>query len=286
MLRTGVSSLNFLSYENRTNHPAAPLLFALFIAAQLAGLLAGVRYFFRPTWDQQVTSGPGAIASTCLVCNLVLCFGEYLFHRYLLHIETVRFLRSLCTSHLVHHKLTAIRFDDAGLIRSAYPISDVAHDDQSTFPSWALIPFFAFFTPFFAPIAFSFPSLPILIGGYSAIAIAHFLYETIHVVHHQPYSWWKPRLQAPVLGRMWRTIYGFHQAHHANYKCNLNVAGFFGIPLADLVLGTYKTPDALLIDGASGTKESARRLTPQPRWPISWLDRVAFKRRRWMSKRN
>ena len=41
----------------------------------------------------------------------------------------------------------------------------------------------------------------------------------------------------------------------------------------------------LLVDGARGTKAAARKLTPRPRWPISWLDRVAFKRRRWMSKR-
>lgn len=282
------SALNFLSYENRANNRAAPLLFAGFIAAQLAALLAFVRYCFRPTWDQHVSSGISAIVLTCLVCNLVLCFGEYLFHRYLLHIETVRFLRALFTSHLAHHKLTFIRFDDASkTVRSAYPIGDVEHDDQSTFPSWALVPFFAFFTPFFAPIAFSFPRLPILIGGYAAIAIAHFLYEMIHVVHHQPYdAWWKPRLNSRAFGTAWRALYGFHQAHHANYKCNLNVAGFFGIPLADLVFGTYRQPDDLLLDGAPATKASARRLTPQPRWPISWLDRVVFKRRRWMSKRN
>ena len=85
---------------------------------------------------------------------------------------------------------------------------------------------------------------------------------------------------------MWVRVYGFHQAHHANYKCNLNVAGFFGIPLADLVFGTYKQPDRLLLDGAPATKATARRLMPQPRWPISWLDRVVFKRRRWMSKAN
>lgn len=286
-MRISLSSLNVLSYENRAHCPAAPLLFALFVAVQLGALLAGVRYFFRPTWAQHVSAGPWAMVLTCLVCNLVLCFGEYFFHRYLLHIETVRFLRALCASHRTHHKLTAIGFDDeAATVRSAYPISDVAHDDQSTFPPWALIPFFAFFTPFFAPMAFSFPRLPILIGGYTAIAIAHVLYETLHVLHHQPYdSWWKRRLEGRVLGRMWRTVYGFHQAHHANYKCNLNVAGFFGLPLADLVFGTYRQPDQLLLDGARGTKESARRLTPAPGWPISWLDRVVLKRRRWMSKR-
>lgn len=283
-----LSTLNFLSYENRSKQPAAPLWFAGFIALQLVALLAFIRYFFRPTWDQQLSAGFWGILLTGLVCSLVLCFGEYFFHRYLLHIETVRFLRHLCTSHLAHHKTTSIGFDDAGRrVRSEYPITDAEHDDQATFPPWALIPSFAAFTPFFAPIAFSFPRLPILIGGYAAIAIALFLYETIHVVHHQPYDeWWKRRLSSPTFGAVWRKVYGFHQAHHANYKCNLNVAGFFGIPLGDLVFGTYKQPDELLVDGAPATKESARKLTPQPRWPVSWLDRVVFKRRRWMARRN
>ena len=140
-------------------HTAAPLIFGLFVALQLTALLACIRYFFR----SDMGSAPQPpdlwrIVVTCLACNLVLCFGEYFFHRYILHIETVRFLRSLCTSHLTHHKLTFIRFDErSGTVRSAYPITDAEHDDQSTFPPWALVPFFAFFTPFFAPMAFSFP---------------------------------------------------------------------------------------------------------------------------------
>jgi len=280
-------TLNFLSYESRTSNPAAFLFFAVFIALQLAVLLACVRYFFRSTWDLHLSSGFGAIVVTCLVCNLVFCFGEYLFHRYILHIETVRFLRTLCSSHLTHHKLTFIRFNDADKrVRSSYSIGDAEQDDQSTFPPWALLIFFAFFTPFFAPMAFSFPRLPILIGGYAAIAMAHFLYETIHAVNHLPYDeWWRPRIEGRLFGRVWRHIYGFHQAHHANYKCNINVAGFFGIPLADLVFGTYKQPDPLFVDGAIATKEAARSLIPQPRWPIAWLDGVVLRRRRWMSKR-
>jgi len=279
-------TLNFLSYENRTASRAAPLLFALFIACQLALLLGFIRYAFRPTWNEQLASGFGTIVLACLSCNLVLCFGEYFFHRYILHIETVRFLRSLCSGHLLHHKLTFIKFDDhAGTVRSSYPITDIDQDEQSTFPPWALVPFFAFFTPFLAPMAFSFPRVPILIAGYTAIAVAHFLYETIHAMHHQPYeSFWKPRIEQSPLGGAWAWLYGFHQAHHTYYRCNLNVAGFFGVPLADLVFGTYKRPAALLVDGAAATREDARRLITQPRWPISWLDRVVFKRRRWMSK--
>jgi hypothetical protein len=284
--RTTRWTLNFLTHEHTSTHRGAVLHFGLFVASQLALLLAAIRFLFRPTWDAHVAAGPAAIVVTVLACSVLLCFGEYLFHRYILHIETVRFLRSLCSSHLTHHKLTFIKFDEqSGQVNSAYPITDVEHDDQSTFPPWALIPFFAFFTPFFAPMAFSFPWLPILIGGYAAIAIAHCLYEVIHVVHHQPYEWWKPRLANRSAGMLWRKLYGFHLAHHANYKCNLNVAGFFGIPLADLMFGTYKQPDPLPVDGAIATKELARRLTPQPRWPIAWLDRVSFKRRRWMAKR-
>lgn len=282
-----LSTFDFLCFESRTKNRAAPLLFAVFIGLQLAALLTFVRYFYRSTWDLHVSAGIWTTVLTCLICNLVLCFGEYFFHRYLLHIETVRFLRALCASHRGHHKLTFIRFDDAEeKVRSAYVVGDVEHDEHGTFPPWALIPFFASFTPFFAPLAFSFPRIPILIGGYCAIAIAHFLYESIHVAHHKPYeAWWKRKVEGRIFGKAWRRLYGFHQAHHANYKCNLNVAGFFGVPLADLVFGTYRQPDDLLLDGASATKESARRLTPQPRWPISWLDSVVLKRRRWMSKR-
>lgn len=280
-------TLNFLSYENRTATRAAPLLFGLFIASQLAAVWTFIWYFFNPTWSAHLAAGPAAIAVTFLLCSVVLCIGEYLFHRYLLHIETVRFLRPLCSSHLRHHKLTSITFDEtAGKVRSRYPITDVAHDDQSTFPPWALIPFFAFFTPFLAPAAFSFPDVPILIGGYGAIALAHFLYETIHAVHHQPFEpYWRRRLDHPVFGRAWHWLYGFHQGHHAFYKCNLNVAGFFGVPLADILFGTYRQPEPLLVDGAEARKDAARRLMTQPRWPISWLDRVVFKRRRWMVKR-
>jgi hemolysin III len=285
--RFKLADLNFLSFENRSARSQPVLQFALFVAMHLVLVYLFVRTFFRLTWDQHVASGPVAIILTGLVCSLVMCFGEYFFHRYLLHIDTVRFLGRLCASHRAHHKVTAIRFDDEkGEVRSDYPIEDVTRDHHATFPPWALLPFFAAFTPFFASIAFSFPGIPILISGYAAIAIAHFLYEVLHVIHHQPYeSWWAPRLRGR-FSPFWHRLYGFHQAHHANYKCNINVAGFFGVPVADMVFGTYRRQRHLLIDGARATKGSARDLTPSPRWPIAWLDRVAFKRRRWMVKRS
>jgi hypothetical protein len=116
-----------------------------------------------------------------------------------------------------------------------------------------------------------------------AISVAHYLYETIHVAHHTPYDpWWQRKIEGPVFGTMWRKLYGFHQAHHANYKCNMNIAGFYGLPLADLVLGTYEQPAVLLLDGVPATKQLAANLTKVPRWPISVMDGALLKRRRRM----
>ena len=279
---------NYLSYENRQSRSTPFLSFAAFLGLQLLAVLALIRYFFPWTWDQHLASGIWTIFLTCLGCNFVICFGEYFFHRYLLHLETVNFLSYFTMSHRSHHKLTSIGFDDrAKSVRSNYVIDTVENDEYATFPSWALIPTFAAFTPFFAPLAFSFPEIPILISGYTSITIALFLYEAIHVLHHQSYeTHWKERLKNRNFGAVWRALYGFHQGHHANYRCNLNVAGFFGFPVADLVFNTYKQPNTLLVDGASATKETARNLTPQAGRLIVWLDRVSFKRRRWMSKAN
>lgn len=277
-----LQSLNFLSFESRTRNPLALPLFTIFCAAHPLAAFAVVAYFFPDTWQRQVAAGPTAIVLTTVGCNLVMCFGEYLFHRYLLHANTVNLLSRLSFSHLAHHKLTNIKFPGDHVV-SAYAIEDEAHDKYATFPPYALLGFMAFFTVFFAPAAFSFPDFPLLIGGFIAIAIAHFLYETIHVAHHRPYDpWWKRKIEGPLFGTMWRKLYGFHQAHHANYKCNMNIAGFYGLPLADLVLGTYEQPAVLLIDGAPATKDVAARLTKTPNWPISMMDSALLKRRRRM----
>lgn len=281
-LNMTLQSLNFLSYESRTRNPLALPLFTIFCAAHPLAAFAVVRYFFPATWEAQWSWGLGGVVLTTLAFNLVFCFGEYLFHRYLLHANSISFLGKLSFSHLAHHKLTNIKFPGDHVV-SAYPIVDKEHDEFATFPPYALLAFMLFLTPFLAVIAFSFPQIPVLIGGYSAITIAHYLYETIHVAHHTPYDpYWKSKIEWPVLGTLWRKLYGFHQAHHANYKCNMNIAGFYGVPLADLVLGTYEQPAVLLIDGAPATKELAARLTKTPHWPISVMDSALLKRRRRM----
>ena len=228
-----------------------------------------------------------AIVLTGLACSVLLCFGEYFFHRYILHIETVRFLRSLCTSHLTHHKLTFITFDErpapfGARIRSLTPNTTTSRRFLRGRSSRS-----------------SRSSRRSLRRWHSRSRACRF---SSAATRRLPSPISSTRLLTrPITSRttpsgsrasntrgsaaLWTWLYGFHQAHHANYKCNLNVAGFFGMPLADLAFGTYRQPDPLLVDGAPATKAHARRLTPSPRWPISWLDRVVFKRRRWMVKR-
>lgn len=277
-----LQSLNFLSFESRTRNPLAFPLFTVFIALHPLAAFAVIRFFFPATWNAQVSAGPVAIILATLACNLVICFGEFLFHRYLLHSNTISFLGRLCFSHLHHHKLTSIKFP-GDHVESHYSITDTEHADAATFPPYALVAFMVFLTPILSVIAFSFPNIPILIGGFLAISIAHYLYETIHVAHHTPYeTFWKSRIEWPVFGTTWKKIYGFHQAHHANYKCNMNIAGFYGVPLADLVLGTYEQPAVLLNDGAPATKQLAAALTKTPRWPISAMDQALLKRRKRM----
>ncbi|GIS98078.1 MAG: hypothetical protein CM1200mP25_3150 [Acidobacteriota bacterium] len=98
------SHWNYLSYENRQTHSTPFLLFAAFLGFQLLAVLALIRYCFPWTWDQHLASGIWTIFFTCLACNFVLCFGEYFFHRYLLHLETVNFLSYFTMSHRSHHK--------------------------------------------------------------------------------------------------------------------------------------------------------------------------------------
>ena len=277
-----LQSLNFLSFQSRTRNPLAFPLFTVFIALHPLAAFAFIRFFFPATWNAQVSAGPVAIILATLACNLVICFGEFLFHRYMLHSNSINFLGRFCFSHLHHHKLTSIKFP-GDHVESHYPITDIEHDDAATFPPYALVAFMVFLTPILSVIAFSFPNTPILIGGLLAISIAHYLYETIHVAHHTPYeTFWKSRIEWPVFGTTWKKIYGFHQAHHANYKCNMNIAGFYGVPLADLVLGTYEQPAVLLNDGAPATKQLAAALTKTPRWPISAMDQALLKRRKRM----
>jgi len=275
---------NFLSFENRSHKLRSFLTFSLFVMAHLLLFILAMRYLTPRIWHRELATGTLAIIATFFASHLIFCFGEFLFHRYLLHTVVFQHLRLLASKHRTHHAITRIECSSSEstehmVVRSFYPIHEVEQDVSATFPIWSLFVFLAGFAPVLAYLSWCFPSVPVMMGSLPALALTYYLYELVHVVHHEPYAeGWEARINGRFFGKFWREIYGFHQAHHANTGCNMNIAGFFGVPLADLAFGTYRQPKDLLLDGSLVSERSISGLNPEPYWPIPWMDRHANKR--------
>jgi hemolysin III len=255
--------------------------FSFLVVLQLVVLFVGYHALFPRLWARQLSGGVPAFLAVFLIVHMVLCFFEWFFHRYVLHSVATRWLRSFAQEHRHHHSLTAIRLRPVAegsdrVILSEYPITHEAQYPSSAFPAYALLGFWAFFTPGLLVAQVLMPSLPILLAGLAAIAWSMTLYEILHAIEHWPYEWWRKATEHPRLGRFWRLLYGFHLMHHANVGCNEGIGGFFGTPLADWCFGTYHQPKQLLIEGRKATaKEFA---IPSPHSFVRWLDRWARKR--------
>ena len=69
--------------------------FAFIILATLAGLLAALRFFVPGVWTEQFLAPIWKGVVAFLVVSLVNCYVEYFFHRYVLHMPAIPFLRRL-----------------------------------------------------------------------------------------------------------------------------------------------------------------------------------------------
>jgi len=149
-------------------------------------------------------------------------------------------------------------------VLNRYPIVEEAQHVDSAFPFYAIVAFWALFTPLMLGLQFLLPHAPVLLGGYAAITWSMCLYEILHAINHWPYEWWRSATEHSRFGGFWRMIYGFHLMHHANVGCNEGIGGFFGLPVADWCFGTHHQPEKLLLDRRKATaKDFAIRL-PQP----------------------
>jgi hemolysin III len=248
---------------------------------QLAALLVALRLLLPRVWAHQVAAGGLALLLTFLGMHLLLCFFEWGFHRYVLHSVTNRWLKGFAQAHRHHHGLTPIRLQPVAegsdrYILNRYPIVEEEQFEDSAFPSYAIVSFWAFFTPLLVGLQLLFPHVPFLLGGYAGITWSMCLYEILHAIEHHPYEWWKHATEHPRTGGLWRKLYGFHHMHHANVSCNEAISGFFGLPLADWVLGTYHQPKELLLEGRVATAKDFA-IPPPPR-VVRWLDGWARKR--------
>jgi len=195
-------------------------------------------------------------------------------------------LKIFTRAHRRHHGLTHIvrkggsTTGGAVPIQNRYPITDASQHEASFFPYYyALTLFVLTEAPLFISLQWMFPGAPILLGGITALLISYVLYEILHAIEHLSYeTWWKKKVEHPVFGKLWTSIYGFHQMHHVNTGCNEAISGFFGLPLADWLFGTYKQPHELPLPDRLATEEDFR--ASRPMWLIRWLDVKAENRER------
>ena len=255
--------------------------FTLLALLQLVLLFAGYHALFPKLWAGQLAGGVAPFVSAFLAMHLFLCFFEWFFHRYVLHGVTSRWLKRLAHEHRHHHSLTSIRLRPVEkgsdrFILNEYPITHEAQYPSSAFPAYALVAFWALFTPFLVGLQALMPRLPVVLAGYAAIAWSMMLYEILHAIDHWPYEWWQRATEHPRFGALWRKLYGFHLMHHANIGCNEGIGGFFGFPIADWCFGTYHQPKQLLLEGRKATAKDFA-VSP-PRRFVRWLDRWTRKR--------
>jgi len=234
-------------------------------------------------WARQVEKGLWLILLVAVPFHLFNAKFEFFFHRYILHCAIIRWLKKFYTEHTLHHALTKIFRKKPGLENGAlaevvnrYPITEEKQYASSFFPYWGLAGFTLFFSPLTVFLQWLLPQKPILLGSFIAIAFSYCLYELLHALEHVPYeAFWKKFVESPRFGSIGKKIYGFHQFHHANTKCNMAISGFFGLPVFDWLFRTYKQPRELLFDGTLAREDDFS--APVPCRFIRWLDHLVEK---------
>jgi hemolysin III len=257
------------------------LWFSIQALAQYGILLLAFRFLLPGVWTKQFAAGWPALLVAFLAIHLFLCFFEWGFHRYVLHSVTTPWLLYFARGHRSHHGLTPIRLQRVAegsdrYVLNRYPIVEEAQFVDSAFPPYAIVAFWALFSPLLVGVQLLIPRAPVLMGGYAAITWSMCLYEILHAIEHRPYDWWKHATEHPRFGPFWRKLYGFHHMHHANISCNEAISGFFSLPIADWVFGTYHQPKDLLLEGRLATARDFA-IPPPPRF-VRWLDAWARKR--------
>jgi hypothetical protein len=163
---------------------------------QYALLLLAFRLLLPGVWTKQFAGGWLPLLLTFLAAHLFLCFFEWGFHRYVLHSVTNRYLLWFARGHRSHHGLTPIRLQPVvegsdRYVLNRYPIIEEEQFVDSAFPPYAIVAFWALFTPLLIGVQLLLPGAPVLMGGYAAITWSMCLYEILHAIEHRPYVWWK-----------------------------------------------------------------------------------------------
>lgn len=238
-------------------------------ALEILVFFAFIKIMFPVVWEAQISASWQLLLTTFLVTHLFMAFVEFFFHRYALHTNAIPLFSHFHKQHNLHHGLTAVARDPL-YVRNEYPIVEEEQHEASFFPWYTFLLFSALFTPFFILAHFMLPGIPVFIAGYTGLMFSMVLYEFIHNTWHMSLTTWHRLFKQKFFGNIWKTIYTFHLRHHADVRCNESVSGFFGIPIPDILFGTYVYTGTLYPHKQIVSDHEF--ISPQPIFFIRWLD--------------
>lgn len=249
-------------------------LFAATIVLTLVPVLFLLK-LFTPSqiWDVQWNAPWNVYLVIFLISQLMNCFVEWAFHRYMLHAPVFPGCSRLFRSHhYIHHIKHTNVVPRNGKWNSRYPIEEESQYESSYFPWFSLLGFLAFALPFAIFAQWLFQAYPVLIVVIFSTVWSLVMYELLHAAEHWPARVWQKLLKFG--GKPVEKVYAFHLVHHAHLKANEAISGWVcGIPIADLLFGTFKTCEVLFLNGAPVIEKDLQ--VPKPRFFVRWLDRFA-----------
>jgi hemolysin III len=219
--------------------------------------------------------------------QLIDCFIEWFFHRYMLHAPIIGiFSRLFVQHHWIHHKLTNItqvnhpELEGVKEFKNNYPIDDEKKYRASYFPFYTYTGFVVFSLGIIVLNQWLLPTWPVLVFAVVSIGWSLVMYEILHWIHHLPKVWdWLCARKS--IGTFCHRIYVFHELHHewsTRYGANQNISGFLcGLPLADWLFGTLKIPKTQLFTGSIVIPEDIQVPIPRFKW-IRQLDAYAARK--------
>ena len=263
-------------------HKEFSYMFFIFINGLISVFILIMLWITLPEsiWVIQLQESIWKLLKVFLSMMLFNCLMEYFFHRYILHKSVILFLYKFYRKHTKHHGLTRIgkRRTRSGkeilfIIENKYPIIEERQWESSFFPWYTLLLFSVIITPLLTLLQWIIPSYPWFIGGNIALLASLTLYEFVHAIEHWDKERWDKVIELPRWGAFWRKVYSFHLRHHAVIDCNESISGFFTIPLADILFGTFVLPKSLYIDGGEWAESEFK--SPTPIFFIKWFDEKA-----------
>ncbi len=275
-----------MSHSDHSHDKTKPFSVSIFIITILTSLvvsLATVALVSPTVFKAQSQASLLIHILTFLGCHLFNGLFEHPFHRYVLHSPMIPGLSTFWKSHTRHHALTHIVWQKEKGVRNMYPIVEEKQHEDSYFPWYSFGAFALVLTVPFSLIQWTFPTVPIFLDGFLALAWSISLYEIIHAFEHKSLEKWLPFLEHQNRFVRWVTwkAYTFHLRHHADTGSNENISGFFGFPVADWLFGTLVYPSTRFPHGTQ--VDSVHFESPRPIFLIRWLDRWA--EHRYMQRR-